>query len=85
MENQIKECIEPILKEHGFMVDSVIYEKEDNNYFLRITIDKIGVITVDDCVVATKLINPILDEKDFIENSYILEVSSKERGDLDEQ
>lgn len=48
--------------------------------FLRVIIDKDGIIDLDDCVKVSKIINPILDEKDFIEENYILDVCSKEKG-----
>ena len=54
--------------------------KEDNNFVLRVTIDKDPYIDVDDCVAATKTINPILDEVNIISDTYVLDVCSKERG-----
>ena len=72
--------IEPQLTEIGVKVDKVEYVKEGNNYFLRITIDKEDIVDIDTCVEATKIINPILDKEDLIEDSYILDVTSKERG-----
>lgn len=61
-------------------VDSVKLEKEDNNLFLRIVIDRDEIIDIDTCVEATNIINPILDREDPIEESYILDVSTKEKG-----
>lgn len=77
---EIRNLIEPILEENQYILDEVLYEKEGNLRFLRIVIDKNGVIDVDDCVTVTHLINPILDEKDLIEENYILDVCSKEKG-----
>ena len=48
--------------------------------FLRVVIDKEGTLDVEDCVTVSKLINPILDENDPIEENYILDVCSKEEG-----
>ena len=50
--------------------------KEGKIYFLRVIIGKNGLIDVEDCVNVSKLINPILDEKDLIEENYILDVCS---------
>ena len=36
--------------------------------------------TIDDCVVVSNLINPILDSNDPISDNYILDVCSKEGG-----
>ena len=51
-------------------------------YFLRIVLDKVGGIDMDAIVEATHIINPIIDELDPYEESYILDVLSKERGEL---
>lgn len=80
MENKTLNLIKDALSTENIVVDSVKYLTEDNIKFLRITIDKEGFITSDDCVKATKIINPILDDSNLIEESYILDVCSKERG-----
>ena len=80
IEEKIKNLIEEVIKENNYRLDEVKYEMEDNNYFLRIVIDKEGLVDIDDCVFVNNLISPILDENDPIEESYILDVSSKERG-----
>ena len=85
MIEKIKNVIEGPLNEIGIMVDSIVYEQEGKNNFLRITIDKENPITIDDCVDAAHIINPILDEHDFIADSYHLEVMSKERGTEDNE
>ncbi len=80
LEKQVRELIEPIITENNFILDQVVFEKEGNIQFLRIIIDKNGIVDVDDCVTVTGLINPLLDEKDLIEENYILDVCSKEKG-----
>lgn len=80
MEETVKNLIQNVIEEHGYILDEVIYEKEGSNYFLRIIIDKEGFITLEDCIEVNKLINPILDENDPIKDSYILDVCSKEKG-----
>jgi len=77
---QVRKLIEDIIEENNYILDDVLYLKEDGNMFLRIIIDKNGIIDVDDCVIVSKLINPILDEADIIKESYILDVCSKEKG-----
>ena len=69
-----------MIVDNGYILDDVLYVKEDGMNFLRVIIDKEGIITVDDCVKVSKLINPILDEEDPIEDNYILDVCSKEKG-----
>lgn len=80
IEKIVRELIEDVIKENGYILDSVNYLKEGNTYFLRVVIDKESQIEVDDCVLISKLINPILDEKDPIKDNYILDVCSKEKG-----
>ncbi len=77
---EIRKLFEDIIKENGYILDEVLYVKEDGMNFLRVVIDKEGIIDVDDCVKVSKLINPILDEEDPIEENYILDVCSKEKG-----
>lgn len=77
---EVKELITKPVSDAGYIVDEVLYEKEDRTNFLRVVIDKAGVIDVDDCVTVSKIVNPLLDEKDFIDESYILDVCSKEKG-----
>lgn len=78
IEKKIKDLIESTIIDNGYKLDQVLYEKEGSLYFLRVVIDKVGVIDVEDCVTVSRLINPILDENDPIEDNYILDVCSKE-------
>ena len=80
IEEQVKKLIEKEVEKLGVRIDSVKLEKEDNNLFLRIVIDSDEIIDVDKCVEVTNIINPLLDEKDLIKESYILDVSTKEKG-----
>ena len=79
-EKQTEELLEPIVAEQGFELVDVEYVKEAGNWYLRAYIDKPGGITVDDCEVVSRRFSDILDEKDYIEDSYILEVSSPGLG-----
>ena len=58
----------------------VEFVKEAGNWFLRAYIDKPGGIGVDDCETVSRRLSDLLDEQDFIEESYILEVSSPGLG-----
>ena len=84
MEEKVKNLIEGEVNKLGISIDSVTYEKEGSNYFLRIVIDRDEIIDIDTCVEVTNVINPLLDEVDFISDSYILDVSTKEKGGNDE-
>lgn len=81
MEEQVRKLIEEQVNSLGVTIDNIVYEKEGSNYFLRIIIDREQPIDIDKCVEVTKVINPLLDESDIIKDSYILDVSSKEKGE----
>lgn len=84
MEEKVRNLIEGEVNKLGISIDSIIYEKEGGNYFLRIVIDRDEIIDIDTCVEVTNIINPIIDKADFIQDSYILDVSTKEKGDNNE-
>lgn len=65
----------------NIIVSSIKYETEGNYNFLRIELDKVNGIDLDTIVEATDVINPIIDKLDLIDDSYILDIVSKERGD----
>lgn len=69
------------MQEMDIIVDSIKYETEGNYNFLRIELDKVNGIDLDTIVQATEVINPIIDELDLIDESYILDIVSKEKGE----
>ncbi|MDD3341815.1 MAG: hypothetical protein PHN72_06500 [Bacilli bacterium] len=78
---KVRSLIEGVITENAFILDEVLYVKEEGTMFLRIVIDKkSGFITLDDCIAVTKLINPIIEKADPIEENYIMDVCSKEKG-----
>ena len=79
-EQRTEELLLPILKELGFELVDVEYVKEGGNMYLRAYIDKEGGITVDDCEAVSRRMSDILDIEDYIEESYIFEVSSPGLG-----
>ena len=79
-EQKTEEILLPIVEEYGFELVDVEYVKEGSNWYLRAYIDKPGGIGVNDCEVVSRRLSDILDEKDYIEDSYILEVSSPGLG-----
>lgn len=81
IETKVRKLIEEEVTKMGITIDSIIYEKEGSNYFLRIVIDRDKIIDIDTCVEVTRVINPLLDEANIIEDSYILDISSKEKGE----
>ncbi|MDD3253513.1 MAG: ribosome maturation factor RimP [Lachnospiraceae bacterium] len=79
-ESRTEQFLLPILEERQFELVDVEYVKEAGNWYLRAYIDKEGGITVDDCEVVSRMLSEWLDKNDFIEDSYIMEVSSPGLG-----
>lgn len=79
-EQRTEEILAPIIEEHEFELVDVEYVKEGGTWYLRAYIDKPGGITIDDCETVSRRLSDILDEKDYIEDAYILEVSSPGLG-----
>ena len=77
----IREAIKKPMEEMDIMITSITYEAEGNYNFLTIELDKVNGIDLDTIVAATEVINPIIDELDLIDDSYILDIISKEKGD----
>ena len=67
---------QPIIESHGCSLWDVEYVREGAERYLRIYIDKDGGIDIDDCEKIHRAIDPILDEKDPIAESYHFEVCS---------
>ena len=82
---ELEKLVKEALEAKEIIVDSVTYEKNSGNYnVLSVVLDKVGGIDLDAIVEATNIINPIVDDYDFTDDSYILDVTSKERGDYNE-
>lgn len=77
IEKRVKNIIKIDIEKTGIILHDVKYIKEDNINYLRIIVDKDGYINLDDCIEVNKIIDPLLDKIDFIEESYILDVCSK--------
>lgn len=76
MEEKIENLIKAIIEKLGYELYDVIYEKEAQDYYLRIFIDTPNGISLDDCEKVNDAINPVLDEANYIKDQYFLEVSS---------
>ena len=75
-EQRAEALLTPIVDANGFEMVDVEYVKEAGEWYLRGYIDKPGGITVNDCETVSRAFSDKLDEEDFIEESYIMEISS---------
>ena len=79
-EKRTEELLEPIAAAAGVAVYDVEYVKEGREWYLRAYIDKEGGVTIGDCETVSRALSDRLDDEDFIEDAYILEVSSPGLG-----
>lgn len=75
-EKLTEDLVTPIIDRGGFELVDVEYVKEAGEWYLRIYADKEGGIDIVDCEAISRELSDLLDAKDFIEDAYILEVSS---------
>lgn len=76
VEKIAERLVEPIIDSLQCELVDIEYKKEGSQWYLRIYIDKTGGVTIDDCQAVSEQVSKLLDEKDPIPHSYILEVSS---------
>ena len=79
-EQRTEELIMPVIKENNFELVDVEFVKEGSTWYLRLYVDKEGGITINDCETVSRAMSDILDREDYIEESYIMEVSSPGLG-----
>jgi ribosome maturation factor RimP len=73
----VKEAILPLVESKDCYLDDIVFEKENNEWYLRIFVDKNeGSLDMDTCVEVTDLVSAKLDEIDPINQEYYLEISS---------
>lgn len=75
-----RDLILPILEENNVELYDIDFEKEGSDWYLRVYIDKEGGVNINDCENVSRAFNKILDEKDYIDEVYIFEVSSPGLG-----
>lgn len=72
----VEQLARPVVEANGCSLWDVEYVREGSDYFLRIYIDKDGGVDINDCEAISRAMDPILDEKDPIPESYHFEVCS---------
>ena len=80
VENRTEELLAPIAEENGVEIYDVEYLKEGSDWYLRAYIDKPEGVNIQDCENVSRALSDKLDEVDFIDDAYILEVSSPGLG-----
>ena len=75
-ETKVFQIAKPLADELGLDIWDICFEKEGASWYLRVFIDKQDGVTIEDCENLTRPLNKLLDEDDFIKQSYIFEVGS---------
>ena len=65
-----------MVEAHGCSLWDVEYVREGSERFLRLYIEKESGVDITDCEAISRAVDPILDEKDPIQESYHFEVCS---------
>ncbi len=73
---QVRAFAQPVVESLGCSLWDVEYVREGADWFLRLYIDKDGGVDINDCEAVSRAVDPILDEKDPIPDSYHFEVCS---------
>ncbi len=81
MKEKIVALVGNKLDELNLFIDDVVYEKEGNINYLRICLDSDNIIDVNTVVLATKIIDPLIDDASLINEEYILDIYGKSKGE----
>jgi len=81
MKEQVIELVGDKLNKLSVWIDDVYVEKEGTTTYLQIVLDAEEIIPINTVVMATRIINLLLDDVDFIEEAYILDIYAKSKGD----
>ena len=79
-EAKTEELLTPIVEQYGVSIYDVEYVKEGSDWYLRAYIDKPEGVNIQDCENVSRALSDALDREDFMEEAYILEVSSPGLG-----
>ena len=75
-QRQIEEVVQPVLRDHGLTLVDLEWKRRRPRSVLRVYVDKLGGVGIDDCQRASRELGDVLDASSLIEDGYDLEVSS---------
>ncbi len=79
-ETKTETLLSPIASANNVEIYDIEYVKEGADWYLRAYIDKPEGVTINDCENVSRALSDALDQEDFIEDAYTLEVSSPGLG-----
>lgn len=80
MLEEIKVKVDPEIEKLNMFVDDVYFSEEEGIKNLNIVLDSDKIIDLNRITEASRIINPIIDKMDISEDSYVLDIHSKEKG-----
>ncbi len=81
MKEKLIEKLGNKFQEMNIFIDDVYITEESQEKTLTVVLDSPNMIDLKTVVKATRILNPIVDELDFIKDAYTLDVYAKEKGD----
>ena len=81
MKEKISNIVNDAIKDLNLYVEDAFIKEEEQITSLNIILDSDEIIDLDLITEASRIINPIIDEADLIDKEYVLDISSKEKGD----
>lgn len=78
---KIIEAIGDKLEKLEVFIDDVYSDKEGTNTYVHIVLDSDKIIPINTVVMATRIINPIIDKLEIMDEAYILDIYAKSKGD----
>lgn len=76
IEEKVENLIAKTIENLGYELYDVIYEKEAQDNYLKVFIDKNEGISLNDCEKVNDAISDMLDDANYIKEQYFLEISS---------
>ena len=81
MKEQIIEVVGDKLEKLNVWIDDVYTDKEGTETFVHIVLDSKAIIPLNVVVMATRIINPLIDKIDIMDGNYMLDIYAKSKGD----
>lgn len=82
MKDKVKQLVDPVIKSLELFVSDVYYSNEEGVKTLNIELDSDTIIDVNRITEATKIVNPIMDDNNLCDDVDVLDIHSKEKGDV---
>lgn len=83
--DEIKEKVDKEISSLNMFVSRVYFSEEEGIKNLNVELDSDEVIDLDRITKASEVINPIIDKMNISENSYVLDIHSKEKGEVKDE